>query len=89
MSDRKSKRALRRQKSATKYARRLAINSKTQAEAVAHKPYQFKSQGRTCSCSLCSHNARRFHGNSLIGLSPQERRFADSALQQQPTQQHR
>jgi len=79
MSDQKSKRALRRHKSATKYARRLAINSKTQPYAVAHKPYQFKSQGRTCSCSLCSHNARRFHGNSLISLTPQERRFASSA----------
>lgn len=72
-------RATRRHKAATKYARRLAINSKTQAEAVAHKPYKFKSQGRTCSCAVCAYNQRRFHGNSLAGLSNQERRNLDSA----------
>lgn len=83
MSDHKSNRATRRHNSAAKYARRLAINIQVQPEAVAEKPYQFKDHARTCSCHQCAHNRRRFCGNSLEGLSRQERRHNDSAAEQQ------
>lgn len=72
-------RATRRHKAAAKYARSLAINRQVQPEAVAQKPYQFKNDSRKCSCHLCAYNRRRFHGNSLAGLSNQERRNLDSA----------